>query len=147
MTPLALVLTVLSTGAPQARPEVITDVAEAIVSAVEETGHDVREAIELAELAVEESHLAPWVMDGRCNDPGWRATTEAKRLMRGTTGCDGGHALSAWQVHVYPGGPSKAVLLNIHDAALYVAQEWAVHPQRWSTWKRVRQQSARWRIQ
>jgi hypothetical protein len=151
MNTLAAVLIVFETRLPNIAPEVRTEAAEAITIAVEATGRDTRFAIEIAELAAEESGLAPWVMDGRCNDPKWRFSKEGERLMKGTSHCDGGLAVGAWQVHPEYGSfdakgwHPELSLLNLHDAALYVVSEWALHPQRWTPWKRVKQQAARWR--
>jgi|GEM_PF-4866466 hypothetical protein len=139
------VLIVLATRLPAIDPNVRADVADAITIATELMQKDALYAIELAELACAESGLAPWVLDGRANDPVWRTSDIGKRTMRRVGDADSGYSIGAWQVHQYPGGPTKETLLNVYDAALYVASEWAVHPERWSPWKRVKQQAARWR--
>jgi hypothetical protein len=150
MNALAAVLIVFETRLPNIAPEVRTEAAEAIATAVEATGRDTRFAIEIAELAVEESGLAPWVLDGRCNDPKWRFSKEGKRTMHGTSHCDGGLAVGAWQIHPDHGWVDANGFhpdlgyLNLYDASLYVVSEWALHPQRWTPWKHVKEQAARW---
>lgn len=150
MTPFALAFLVLSTELPEVPAAVRAEHAEAIGRAVEVLDLPLRVAAQLAELEVAESRLAPWVLDGRCNDAAWRASEAGRTIMRRAGGtCDSGDAVGAWQGHPQgtPGGVAgwtKEMLLRPHDAALAVAREWRIHPQRWTRYAAVRIQAARW---
>jgi hypothetical protein len=74
-----------------------------------------RTALLLASVARYESNFAPWVDDGRCNDPAWRESQEGRRTHRGSD-CDGGRAYSLWQVHPYAGASGPAMLADRRTA-------------------------------
>jgi len=56
----------------------------------------VKEALELASIASFEGGFQTFVEDGSCNVKGYKPD--------GRGGCDGGHAFSNWQIHVYGNG-------------------------------------------
>jgi len=56
----------------------------------------VKEALELASIASFEGGFQTFVEDGSCNQKGYTPD--------GRGGCDGGHAFSNWQIHVYGNG-------------------------------------------
>jgi len=54
----------------------------------------------LAGLAYYEgARFASYVDEQRCDDPAWRSSAEGRRMMLGWGDCDGGRAVSLWQVH------------------------------------------------
>lgn len=56
----------------------------------------VKEALELASIASFEGGFQTFVEDGSCNKKGYKPD--------GRGGCDGGHAFSNWQIHIYGNG-------------------------------------------
>lgn len=57
----------------------------------------------MATLAFFEGGLQKWVdatFEGGCNDTVWRASKTGRATMAGVGDCDGGNAISLWQVHV-----------------------------------------------
>jgi hypothetical protein len=143
-----LVFAALSSWAPNVDKDVCQEVAQAVTNATQEVRQGPRFALELAALAVEESRLAPWVLDGSCNSHVWRISDEGKRLMR-VGDCDGGNAFGAWQVRTdlsVGHGIETAKPLNLRQAALIVAHVWVHTPQAWSPWRKAKVLAARIRL-
>lgn len=149
MTIAAAVFSALHAWLPAVPIATVETFADAIAVATDAAHHGERFALELAAVAVEESHLTDYVLSGQCNDPAWRRSPEGLRAMahdsRGN--CDGGSAIGAWQVHTYPGGPSVRDLLDVHVAACIVARLWDASPYLWTTWARATKRVYLWQIQ
>jgi hypothetical protein len=139
-----LVFAALTTWAPKATPAVVEEIAEAIAESVQAVGRGEQTALELAALAVEETGLADYVVDGRCNRADWRASAEGRRVMR-RGDCDGGHAVGVWQIHPVSGGPTAEALLDVHVAALFAARLWVRRPQAWTPWRLAVRMAREWR--
>jgi hypothetical protein len=141
MTIYMLVFSALTAWAPKADVRVVQELAEAISDA----GVGSTTALEMAALAVLESGLQPWVLDGRCNDRNWRESVrghEVMRLYKAT--CDGGVAVGAWQWHPRAGGPTKSDMLDLRTAALVVARTWPVNRRAWTPWRVAVRMAGQW---
>lgn len=134
LTALALYLsTVLSVVAPSINParraSIATDIAAVSLSeerAFDDDANGRKTALLLTAIAdYETGHSwAPWIDDGRCNDPEWRERN-AEWLKGG--GCDHALAWGLWQVHAPGNDPviGKKYVTNRRrgiSAALFIAR-------------------------
>lgn len=119
--------------------------AEQLAEALAQLGEQApRRALELAAVAVEETRLKRWAVEGACNSPTWR------REHRADLACDGGHAWGAFQVH--PGeGLDRVVGHHVAPAELLgsagAAPAWALYarnPAGWTTLPLALEKARRW---
>lgn len=94
-----------------------------------------RECIQLAALAFEETGFSAPAIDGRCNDPAWRAAQRG--WWRGS--CDGGLAWGPWQLH-----DAAAIGASPNEQALIAVAFLRQSPRAWTTWDRARALADRW---
>jgi hypothetical protein len=138
-----VVFAALTAWAPKADAAIVQETAEAIAEATESVGRGEQTALELAALAVTESRLAPWVARAQCNDPSWRRSAEGRDAMK-VGDCDGGVAVSVFQIHPRRGGPTAKDLRDVKVAALFAARMWLVRPSAWTSWKIATRLAATW---
>lgn len=92
------------------------------------------ECIDLAAQAFVESRFVPWVLDGSCNDPAWRASRRGWERRA----CDGGLAVGPWQIHGLQVGAAPREQARI---ALHLMRS---APELWTTWRAARSHAAWW---
>lgn len=97
-----------------------------------------------ASQACVESRFATYVLDGRCNDPAWRANLRGCHVHGGWCPCDSGIAAGPWQVH---GGDIGVALGELRDPVRGTAAAWEYWrraPGAWSTWRAAERHATWW---
>jgi hypothetical protein len=113
-------------------PEAMRPWAQAIVSVCT----NIDECDLLASQAFVESRFVPWVLDGSCNDPSWRASRRGWERKA----CDGGLAKGPWQVH-----DDRFLGATPEFQASEVLEMMRHNPTAWTTWRAARSHAAWWK--
>lgn len=89
--------------------------------------------LRFAAQAAAEGGFAPYVLDGRCNDPRWLSRQRGCHIKGGWCPCDAGHAAGPWQMHFADMGLSPE---DARDPVRGTAAAWAYWrraPGAWTT--------------
>src|SRR5580704_2457481 len=137
-------------GARGATPDaVLAEYAAAIadVCNLEEDGRTLsaEQCLTLAAIPSEETHFAPWVLDGSCNRMGWRAMHQMHKV------CDGGKAYGVFQVWAKPwadvapaGGKDDPAIRDPFVHALVARRLLLKNPRGWMTYDTARSKADAW---
>lgn len=94
-----------------------------------------RQCLEMAAVAVEETHFAAWAVDQSCNDAAWRARNQVHRV------CDSGKAFGPWQVQ-----DERFRGASPEFQASVVAERLHRNPRAWTTWDAAQKRAASWHV-
>jgi hypothetical protein len=103
-----------------------------------------RQCLMLGALASEETHFAPWVLDGSCQSAEWRQKHKVYTV------CDSGEGYGPWQIHRQAWAAAEKELSLPDDLIIPSDHAWVAakilrtRPLAWSTYKQAKADVDKW---